>query len=419
MKKIYESEKFPIYVCMIIYTIIHLFMIKGIDDLFFSTACESINLFEFIAQRYQTWTSRIIIEGILVILCQYLPMIIWKALNIGMYYLMIYSISELIIEKDKRIFNTIMCIFLLVIPIDIFKEAGWMATMNNYLWVAATGIYSLTLLKKILENKKLTFLQIVSYILAIIYASNQEQMAGILFILYTFFGIFYIAKNKRVKPILIINYTIIVLQIIVVLTCPGNLNRKIQEEAHWYPGFSDLSILEKLTNGFLSMMDYVIESGRIIFFSLIIFITYTVFKKYKSNIYRVISSIPLFLVIITKYCIRILNEPSHIYLIQDSQIYLYAKLILYILILLFMTLGIWIISKDNNSKLINVFIIYFTGFISRLIIAFSPTVYASGERTSIFWYISFIIIIILTIQEIYEEKEITKNGKIQKNRYIN
>lgn len=412
LKKIYKSDKFPFLIYIMIFAIINILMKKSIDDIFFSSACTDINLIEYLSQRYQLWTSRVIIECILVIFCQYLPMFIWKIVNIGMLYLLAYSISELLVNTEKRKFNIIICIFLSTIPIDIFKEAGWMATMNNYLWVAATGIYSITIFKKIINKENINLWQKISYILTTIYASNQEQMAGILFIVYTIIGIVHIIKEKKCKPIIIINYTIIILQLILVLICPGNENRKIQEEAKWYPEFSDVSITTKMSESILSMMDYVVESGRVIFFALILLIAYAILKKQKNNIYKVIGTMPLLLVIILKYSMRILNEPAHIEIIQNSRIYVIAKLLAYISILILICIGLWIIFKDDKRKLLIINLIYFTGFISRFVMAFSPTIYASGERTSIFWYISFVMIIILIIQKLDSKKEIIENGKI-------
>lgn len=126
IKKIYKSDNFPFFIYIVFIAIIHIFMTKESDDIFFSTICSNsnISLFEFLRQRYILWTSRIIIEGVLVTFCQFLPMIIWKVVNIGMFYLLIHSISEIFVDKEKRKYNALICIVLLAIPFDIFKEAG-------------------------------------------------------------------------------------------------------------------------------------------------------------------------------------------------------------------------------------------------------------------------------------------------------
>ena len=132
---------------------------------------------------------------------------------------------RIIYRKKKRNLSTILCICPLTI-ITLLRETGWMATINNYLWVAATGLYAIIPLKKIIKQEKISKIQNILYILAIIYACNQEQMAGILFIVYTCV-LAYLIKHKNTKPITIILYGIIILSLILVITCPGNIFRNI------------------------------------------------------------------------------------------------------------------------------------------------------------------------------------------------
>ena len=259
LKEILKKEKIPFLIFIVLIVILHIFIQKENDDLYFSTVCENVGLFDYLGQRYNTWTSRIIIEGILVTFCSFLPIEIWKIANIGMFILLIYSISKLFVTENKQKLNWILVISLALVPITILKEAGWVATMNNYLWVAATGLYAMIPIKKLLNNEKISVIQGITFVISIIYASNQEQMAGILFLVYTFFLI-YIIKNKKQKPILFIMYAIIIISLIFILTCPGNANRKIQEEETWYPEYSETSLFIKLAEGLTTMMHYVIRN---------------------------------------------------------------------------------------------------------------------------------------------------------------
>lgn len=136
LNKVYKSSYFPFVIYTIILIVIHMFISKSGDDTYFSTICNDMNLFDVINMRYSTWSSRVIIETILIIL-SYLPIIIWKILNIGMFLLLGYSISKIFIKQNKRKMNYILVILLLMIPLFALKCAGWMATMNNYLWVVS------------------------------------------------------------------------------------------------------------------------------------------------------------------------------------------------------------------------------------------------------------------------------------------
>lgn len=390
LKKLLKSEKIPIFIFMVVIVILHIFIQKENDDLYFSTVCENIGLFDFLGQRYNMWTSRIIVEGVLVIFCNFLPMEIWKVANIGMYALLIYSMSKLFVTENKQKLNWILVISLALVPITILKEAGWMATMNNYLWVAATGLYAMIPIKKLLSNEKINVFQAISFVISAIYASNQEQMAGILFLVYTFFLI-YIIKNKKQKPILFIIYAIILLNLILIMICPGNVNRKIQEEETWYPEYSETSLSSKLAQGLTSMMYYVIEKGSIQYFGFIALITYIMWVTNKDIKYKLIGMSPIILVVIFDEITRNINQPNIV-----------LKLLIYLLILI--SIGIclyYIFCKKKEKSIINFtpLLIYIVGIISRYVMAFSPTIYASGERTSFFWYISISILIILLFRD--------------------
>ena len=185
-KKIYKSDRFPIYIYILILAIVHISIKLEGDDIWFSTCCQNTTFLEYMINRYQTWSSRIVIEMCFVAFCEFLPLYIWKILNVAMFYILAYSISELFIEKDKRKFNTIMCILLLCIPLNMLKDTGWVATMNCYLWPAATGLYAIIPLKKIARNQKITILQAITYVLAIIYATNNASIKQKIHALYQY-----------------------------------------------------------------------------------------------------------------------------------------------------------------------------------------------------------------------------------------
>lgn len=356
LKKIFKKEKVPILIFMLAIAILHIFIQKENDDLYFSTVCENMGLFEFLGQRYNIWTSRIIVEGVLVIFCNFLPIEIWKIANIGMYGLLIYSVSKLFVTENKQKLNWILVISIALVPITILKEAGWMATMNNYLWVAATGLYAMIPIKKLLNNEKINVFRAISFVISAIYASNQEQMAGILVLVYTFFLI-YIIKNKKQKPILFIIYAIILLNLILIMICPGNANRKIQEEETWYPEYSETSLSIKLSQGLTSMMDYVIGSGRILFYGFIALITYTMWRSSKDIKYRLLGMSPIILVVIFDEVTRNLKEPNMIF-----------KTCIYALILISIGICLYNIlckKKEKDMKNFTPLLIYIVGILSR------------------------------------------------------
>ncbi len=407
LKKIYQSDKFPLFIFAIIMACIHIFMQKHGDDITFSNMCTNTDLWSCLALRYQEWTSRIVIEGILIIFANFLPMFLWKIVSIAMCYLLVFSISELFVEKNKRTVNAILCLCLLSL-VTLLRETGWMATINNYLWVAGAGLYAMIPLKKAIKQEKISLWQSIFSMIAILYACNQEQMAGILAIVYTIF-LGYLLKQKKTKPVLFLLYIIIFFSLLFIFICPGNISRKIQEEERWFPGFSNLSLITKLENGITSMMDYVVESGRILFFALILLIPYRIWQKTNRPFLRLMGLGPLLLTIGYKEVFRVLSEYGKTTFMQESELFLLFKLGIYLSILVLIGIIIYILFKKlekNTDKFYVAFITYVTGIASRLVMAFSPTIYASGERTSFFWYISFCVLIVFLVQERIEEKSL-------------
>ena len=127
IKKFIKLKEIPFIVLILIYTLPSLFLNKSGDDVWFAIINEEKSLFTFIFERYQIWTSRIIIETILVLFAKYLPIFIYKICNLGMFYLLVYSISKLIStnkSENMRETNIYISIFIFLIPFSLYFEAG-------------------------------------------------------------------------------------------------------------------------------------------------------------------------------------------------------------------------------------------------------------------------------------------------------
>lgn len=434
IKKIYKSDYFPFVIYAIILIIIHLEFKKYGDDIMFSSACNNTDILNYIQMRYLTWSSRVIIEFILVIF-GYIPMWIWKIANIGMFILLAYSISTIFIKKNKRKMNYILVTLLLMLPLSMLISAGWMATMNNYLWVVACGLYAMIPIKKIIEEKRITVLESISYILALIYACNQEQMAIIIFLVYSLF-IFYnivILKKRKINNLIFTIWFLSILSLLFILTCPGNYVRTEKEILARYPEFKQVDITGKIINGLTSMMKFINFSYRILFIIFVSTIGFYIIKKYKDLKFKILGITPIILTIgytmcyqiINQNVIRILQVISNIFnidlsLLNIDSIIMFSSIFLKLLIMTSISIVLYILFNKEKIQTNNLIKrqrieellplgIFLIGFISRFIIGFSPTVYASSERTSTFFYVSLITIIIYTINKFEKDEKNLNN----------
>lgn len=85
-------------------------------------------------------------------------------------------------------------------------------------------MFLITLIKKNIDNIKIKWYEIILFILSAMYASNQEQMAVVLFCIFALYLVMSL-KNKKLKfktnkITTYIVFAIILIELIVALTCP-------------------------------------------------------------------------------------------------------------------------------------------------------------------------------------------------------
>ena len=198
-----------------------------------------------------------------------------------------------------------------------------------------------------------------------------------------------------------------------ILLCPGNNVRKLQEISTWYPEYANFGILKKLQIGLTSMMDYWLIQERLLFVVFIFVITLALWKNADNFKSKIFSLTPIGLCIAFKYSNTFLSRVDFIDM-ENSKIYLCFKVIIYLAILILIGFSLFRIFKNDAKNQYFAFLIFFVGIISRFIMAFSPTVYASGERTSIFLYISMCMLIVYICNYLLKRKE-EKNEQVQEN----
>lgn len=396
-KKIYQSEKLPIYCLLFLYACISIFITILGDDLYFSTVPKSIGIIPYLINRYATWTSRIVIEGIMVLFASYLPLWIWKIVNIGMYYVICVSLSELL-EIHSQKWNILLTFLIGSIPITLYKEVGWIATSNNYVWTAAAGFYVLVCLKRILQDKHLNIVQTISFSIALLYACNQEQMVGILGIVFTYFLI-----TNRNRRHLIVPSIFIAASLVFTLTCPGNAQRNVAEIQNWYPNFNNLTIFDKAYNGINVMMEYALLDTRFIYMLFVGTLMVGILLKRKRTIEQFIGCFPFVCSVFIQFTLKIFvgSERFEAYM----PLYESIRFVAYCVIVLCIACCIVILFQENRETQRLALLIYVCGIASRIVIGLSPTVFASGERTSLFLYFSFVMLIYMFVQEIEKLKD--------------
>lgn len=418
----------PYMVYFVLATILVKRMYLSGDDNYFVTVLNDNSLFNWISIRYNTWSSRIILEGIMVTLL-HSGIRIWKVFNIAIFMILPYALNKLLNTKNDLKLKWLICLVAFLIPADCYGDAGWVATSMNYLWPLAFGLLAFIPLKKNISNEKMNAYEIVLYAISAIIACNQEQMAGVLAIAYFMLIIYNIIKKKKIDKTIILYFAIIVLSLIFILTCPGVDQRNISEINTWFPTYGELNLIDKIELGIVSMMRYISVRGRLVSICFTALIMYAVFVTNKNKWCRLvgivsfIGSMPLNIINkltpenfeVVKNSIYWFNAPNMAFSeFANKNIIMYLIILYYIIVLGCITLSLYLIFKNTHKSIISISILG-VGVISRMVMGFSPTVYASQERPTIFLYASFIVLIIYIwkhLEEIEKNKNIAYVGVI-------
>lgn len=378
------------------------------DDTFFQSVLNENNIFEWLVCRYNDWSSRLIIEFFLTIISGH--HIIWRLLNVTVMLIGAFSIAKIFSNKKSSTMNWLICAFILCLPHHLYHSAGWIATTLNYSWVVFLGLFAMIPIKKVTVNEKIAWYEYILYLCAMIYATNQEQMCLILFIVYFSFMCYRFYSTKKLNWFLLTGFLINLSSLIFILTCPGNANRKILETQNWFPDFVNMSLFRKIEMGYSSTLFEFIMKPNFIFFIFTVLLFVCVALKQKKIIYHFVALIPLSCGLIFSY----LDKYFSVSVIKNSltqygtgltfQPITWVPDIVISLVCICILISLFKIFESRNMFVLTTFIISL-GFISRMVMSFSPTIWASLTRTYTFMYLSIIICSFILYQEIKKRKE--------------
>ena len=389
------------------------------DDKFFIELGQSNpNTFEIVKNRYDTWSSRVIIEFVLIKLLTK-SKIVWAVLQSLMMGLLAYSISKLFIkeefnEKLQSKLNNIIVVLILTYPLNMLTLIGWGASTINYIWPLATCLYAIIPIKKYYSNEKIKWYEYPFFVLALLFSANMEQTCAVLLGVYLFFTIIFFVKRKKIKIFMLVQLVFLIISTIFILKCPGNALRLNAETAGHFKDFKTLSLIEKITLGFTSSIGDILKwnmnlSSIILCFSIVIYI----FSMYKEKLYRIIAIIPLvfftslgILSDILKNTFPKLGNLSIIFQTPEvvlttaniNKIGSFIPLIISIVIFSLIALSILIIFKKIKGNI--PLLVFLVGLCSRIIASFSSTVFISAPRTILFFDFAMLIVSFLIIQDL-------------------
>ena len=442
----YNIKKyFPFIIFAVLMLILHLVMGINGDDIRYAKVLNNQGLIDFINFRYFNWSSRLIIDAFVIILAR-INMIVWKILDVVIYTFGVYYLIKLINKNNSKKIAYLGILLFLMYPFYQMASAGWIATTLNYLWCFVFGMISfLPLIYKDLGEKVNGYVYIISF-LALLYATNQEQSIALILGFNLLYLIYCLINKKDIDRFNVLAIAVSVVSLVFILTCPGNALRFVHETSYWYPEFANFTILEKSYLGLVTTFGTVLQQKILFPFFYIILSAYLAFKsenKYlKYFCYFNIFIIVFITIFITFIDISILGtsieslgsvsgvikgSPAMAvpeifknvvnaapYLTETLKLFTYEGIpqininsISVVILCLYLLISSCVMLVKAFPKDLFPLFIFLGGFASRFIVGFSPSIFPSGARVTIFFFITLIALILMIIKRAYDEDAVS------------
>lgn len=417
------------------------------DDAVFAEQWRETALSDIWADRYYNWSSRLIIETIMMFLAAH-PYL-WKILDVLMILLFTWTVADLFgiwsglaeqENRERRNAQAVFSVLIFTVPMAFLGSAGWVATTANYLWVLTFGVLAMHPIKHWLRSEKCPTWELAVCPLALLYAANMEQMTAILLGVYAVFGIYILRERKKLPQFYFLMLFLEIISLIFIVTTPGNSVRNRVEAELFFPLHAELGIVDKLTLGFLESTHYYVVAGcgkMTMMFGLLtgvlLLALWAKCPRNKGTVTKMaVALFPFLFYWVIGVCGKILffrlretKAADILTSLWNHDLPLWGtfsweevtiQVVIYLAVLACVALTIYFLhgnSKETGLQLL----ILGVGFASRMVLGFSATIYRSGDRTTLFATAAILIVVLRNLL-IFEKTAKTRSLKIMMLAYV-
>lgn len=407
-----KEKSYGIVVFIAVIIVYHLLMREYIGDSveFFSKFLENNTLRSVLHERYLTWTSRVIIEIPLILLSHNMHIIVWKVCDIAVWIALAWSLMYLTHHKN----DGMVLGLILVYPVIEMASAGWMPTTINYLWPLTAGCIALVSLDKMYFGKKIYLCEAIGYLAFELFATNFETVGVMYGCILVWYAVhFCIDRRPKIKEIVfwLLQTLIAAGNVLFALTCPGNSARKQSNISYYIKDYVQWTKIDKFIMGVDTTMQGAVGSN-ILFLTFVLVLgivccyvlNNTFCKVMSGTLMTFVATRTIFKPIMAVYFPTyndIFDAGTKVDATNYYRFSLYFPFIIYI-VLSCMVVLILLNVAANIRDGVKYAVVFVSGVLTRITMGFSPTIYASSNRTYIFWDFA---ILFLTVAIVIDNKE--------------
>lgn len=336
------------------------------------------------AEMYYSWEGRFISRLLIDILTYHKWL--WNILNTTIVISFITICHKFITQKNKIYY--LIPIFLLFTCSNYFYTQCylWVAGNITYLIPSILTIIVVYYLYKNIKNNLSILESIVLIVLSIIIPMFVENIGCAYVVAILLMNIYYYLENKKISFIQIIMLLLSIISLIIMLKSPGSASRM-----QIYPEFENMSLSGKIFYNIPNFISYTFGKNAIILLFVLILINKMLISKlknikYKNIILIIFNIIPTLSILENILYIMPLNININYSILNTSN--WYYLLYWFIFTLLWFYTIIYFI-KDKKEKIFFI-ILLLVGFISTGVMLLTPV---WGERVTALYILINILII--------------------------
>lgn len=301
-----------------------------------------------------------------------------------------------------------------IYPFLVIVDAGFVATTVNYLWSITAGLFCLLPVKKALCRERCPLWIKLMSLPLLCYACNMQQMSAVLLAVFLVASVFLIVKKapSLFVPVQTV-WTAVLTAFSLHLNTAGAASRVQFETERFFPTFADLGVLQKVELGFSSTFLSLTAEVHFVWPIFLIFtgfLAVTAFKSGQPTVIKTLSLVPtiasllLGILSLTPFFGVVMGDLHHFRLTKAVYTFSWSADLIFVAIAACVIAVIWTLAVSPSSK-IAVLSALLLGAASRVMMGFSPTVWASGHRTFDLLLISFVFITMILVQDRYSAKK--------------
>lgn len=389
--------------CLITYS-------DGDDAFFLKTVSEHPSFWDFTSHLTRTMNGRITATASLWVIFSN-SIRLWRFLNaavITLLTLVISNISKTILKKENM--ETGVLLFsaasFAIMGVGIMGYSClWITGSVNYLWPCVAGLAALTPFIKSVFDENYTaknFSYIISAILGMYACLAQEQIGAVIICSSLIIIVYNKIKTKKFNIYQIIPFVLMLAAFVLLVASPANANRGEKEILRWLPEYAGFTFWDKLFITVQWLLHFTANSLRYIFIFLwgCLGINFLKEKRKIAFIICIILIVVAILPLLGADCLtnlglneldmtkKVENAPEF----EDLNIHQISAGVWWIFCIVITAVLVFLSAKVKTLKFTRL-LIYLAAFASAAIMIFSPTIYASGERTL---FVTAVLLTVLT-----------------------